>query len=147
MAKPVVVEENNRKFTLNTSSAASAKKIRIDGGVIKSHEVKKCDFMISVAYLESKFVYLVELKGSDIPRAIEQLESTIHLLSSELQTYNHKEAHAVCSRVNPAFTTTIQINTIKFRRIGFALGIHSDRGIVSCKSLELEKIAKKKPKK
>lgn len=50
---------------------------RVDGGLISSKDVSKCDFGI---YSEDDLLVLVELKGADYNKALEQLLSTIDIL-------------------------------------------------------------------
>lgn len=50
---------------------------RVDGGLISSKDVSKCDFGI---YSEDDLLLLVELKGADYNKALEQLLSTIDIL-------------------------------------------------------------------
>lgn len=50
---------------------------KIDGGIIDSNEVNKCDYGILT---ENNDFFLVELKGADINHAIDQINSTIDLL-------------------------------------------------------------------
>ncbi len=57
---------------------------RIDGVVIKSGD--KCDFLLINE--EKKVAYLIELKGSDLAEAAEQLEATEKVLKQELSAYN-----------------------------------------------------------
>lgn len=49
----------------------------IDGGLISGKDVNKCDFGI---YSEDDLLVLVELKGADYNKALEQLLSTIDIL-------------------------------------------------------------------
>lgn len=49
----------------------------IDGKLISSTEVNKCDFAL---YTEDDHVILIELKGSDYGKALDQISSTIDLL-------------------------------------------------------------------
>lgn len=72
--KIVVVEENSRKYTLNNDIQKELVVYRIDGGIINSTHVDKCDFGI---YSEDGVFILIELKGSDYDHACDQIISTI----------------------------------------------------------------------
>lgn len=56
--------------------------IKVDGCEIADNSIPRCDFAID-AYADLE-IY-VELKGSDIKHAIEQIESTINIISSSPQ--------------------------------------------------------------
>ena len=50
---------------------------KIDGGILTSNEIKKCDYGV---YTEQDVLYLIELKGSDYCHALDQIMSTIDTL-------------------------------------------------------------------
>lgn len=56
---------------------------KIDGVVIKSGS--KCDYLLMNE--EVRIAYLIELKGSDLVKAAEQLEATENMLRRELAAY------------------------------------------------------------
>ncbi|OYU79117.1 MAG: hypothetical protein CFE23_15545 [Flavobacterium sp. BFFFF1] len=57
-------------------------KLRIDDCLVKSQQVKKCDF--GFVRNSNKEFYFVELKGSDIDTAYEQIINTIDIFQREL---------------------------------------------------------------
>lgn len=54
--------------------------LRIDGKMYPTAETKKCDFGLLI---EDRRFYLIECKGVDINSAIQQLSTTVDLLSNE----------------------------------------------------------------
>lgn len=56
---------------------------KIDGVVIKAGS--RCDYLLMNE--EARIAYLIELKGSDLVKAAEQLEATENVLRRELSTY------------------------------------------------------------
>ena len=50
---------------------------KIDKGYIKSTESKKCDLLVIYSDSKWRFLILVELKGENIKKAVEQFEQTI----------------------------------------------------------------------
>ncbi len=61
----------------------------IDGEVIlKSDPQKRCDYLVENE--DKKAAYLIELKGTDLPHALEQIEATIQLFSRKFRenSYN-----------------------------------------------------------
>lgn len=106
--KLLVLEENKRKCVFSNPDSQALLKVIIDGCQIT--EGKRCDFLV----LDSQNnEYFVELKGKDIPHAIEQLESTIKQLSSEAKT--QKTAIIVASRY-PSNDTSMQRAKALFKK-------------------------------
>lgn len=57
---------------------------KIDGNVIRAGS--RCDFLLLNE--DAQMAYLIELKGSDLVKAAEQLEATERVLNSELSKYD-----------------------------------------------------------
>lgn len=77
-------------------------KVKVDDGLIRDSEGnnrKKCDYMIYTAD-DDKLVIYIELKGSNINLAIEQLESTVLLTRQDFKSYSLKKAY-ISSRSSP----------------------------------------------
>lgn len=71
-------------------------KYRIDGGLIMDNGAK-CDYLL--LNCEQKKSYFIELKGSDIIRAIEQIDRSIDILKNKLPDFTFS-ARIVLTRVN-----------------------------------------------
>jgi hypothetical protein len=102
--------KNNRsKFRLNNLQKASISVIRVDGCAIKTGI--RCDYLLG---LPSKQEIYIELKGSDIKHAVEQLARSIEMLSC------HNELGGklcfVASTKCPINSTEIQVLKKKFRK-------------------------------
>jgi len=80
---------------INLSSDHLAK-YRVDGGLIMDGGVK-CDFLL--LNCEKKQAYFIELKGSDIFHAIDQISRSIDLLKDHLKNFA-VFARIVVTRVN-----------------------------------------------
>jgi len=85
------------------------KRVQVDGCAIV--DGVKCDNMLC-SYDEHE-EYFVELKGSDIAHAIDQLRTTIIRLG---EFDENRHAYVVCTKVAPQLTTLIQKAKIEFRR-------------------------------
>jgi hypothetical protein len=59
--------------------------------------------------------HYVELKGTDIPHAVEQVESTIHAISAGVSNVK-KHCFIVVSHVRPRLNTVIQNAKVRFKR-------------------------------
>jgi hypothetical protein len=127
VTKPVVVKgEHGRKFTLIVPKPAVVEKVRIDDGAIKGNQTKKCDWAIKINPATLDYVFFIELKGSALDQAIKQLECTIIELKEFHHGYKNKQAHAVCSKILPAFNSSAQVAIANFsRKHGFILKWHS----------------------
>jgi hypothetical protein len=83
--------------------------IKVDGCEIADNSTPRCDFAID---MHSDLEIYVELKGSDVKHAIEQLESTISIISSNPQSAR-KLCIIVSTRV-PRQGTNVQALQRKF---------------------------------
>jgi hypothetical protein len=109
--KKIVLEENKSKITFLNPNQDKILRIKVDGCVISDNETLRCDY----ALIPSDEVEIyVELKGSDIVHAVEQIKSTIQLLSDNPQKIK-KLCFVVSTRV-PKQTTTIQQLQSQFKR-------------------------------
>lgn len=68
--------KEKREFRLLNESGKEFVVYRVDGGII-TQDVPKCDYAI---YVDDDTLFLIELKGADLNRAIEQIDSAIDLL-------------------------------------------------------------------
>jgi hypothetical protein len=68
----------------------------VDGGLIANNGAK-CDFLLLVC--ENKYAYFIELKGSDIVHAVEQIDKSVDLLVKGLSGFAI-HGRIVLTRVN-----------------------------------------------
>ena len=75
----VVLKEprESREYRIENKTRKEIVVYKIDGGLVSSNDILKCDYGI---YTEEDALFLVELKGADYIHAIEQLLSTICVL-------------------------------------------------------------------
>ena len=84
------------KYIYNNQSSDSLSKYKVDGGLI-ADDGAKCDYLL--LNCEKKRSYFIELKGSDIIHAIEQIDRSIDLLKKELSDFSFF-ARIILTRVN-----------------------------------------------
>lgn len=96
-SKEVCVSENSRRFGVHNPKREYFEKILIDGCLIKSGE--RCDFAIRC---EGEFLILIELKGSDLKKAVSQLVSTVRNIALTPYVEPKIGLAIVCSRVPKA---------------------------------------------
>lgn len=102
-------EEFNRKIIFLNPNKELYQKVQVDGCTII--DGVKCDkLLLSADEHEERYV---ELKGTDVMHAIDQLEATI-LRLGEFEDNRH--SYVICTNVAPAYTTQIQKKQMLFKR-------------------------------
>lgn len=78
--------ENRCTHVAKNPKGKYIRQFQVDGGVFsKGKEPKRCDYLLLDDTDQRS--YYIELKGSDVTAAIEQIESTISLIGSSLKNY------------------------------------------------------------
>ena len=81
-----VSSENGCKHIGRNDSRHSIRQFKIDGEVIsKNSEAARCDYLLLND--DAKRAYYIELKGSDLEKAIQQIESTVQIFQTSLPGY------------------------------------------------------------
>lgn len=83
----VVSKENGNQHILNNKSLCNVYQYRIDGGIISSAEGERCDYIVEAKKTPKYYAYMIELKGSDLNKAISQIQSTINMYRDNLKEY------------------------------------------------------------
>jgi len=110
--KIIRVAENKRIFRIINDSSFQINKVKVDDCYIKN--VLRCDYLFEIIEkMDVSIVFYVELKGSDINHAIEQLEATIQYCLNEHNRVNKKECYIVASKF-PSAGTSSQVLRKKF---------------------------------
>lgn len=88
--------KNDQKHIANNIDRSSVTQYQIDGVVITGSQ-SRCDFLVMND--DRKDAYLIELKGSDISKAVIQLEATATALRHQLDGYdiNYRIVHNRCN--------------------------------------------------
>jgi len=107
----IVLKENRGKITFLNQNQDKILVIKVDGCVITSNEILRCDYALIPC---DEIEIYVELKGSDISHAVKQIESTIELLSENPQKI--KKLCFIVSTCVPKQTTSVQQLQIRFKR-------------------------------
>jgi hypothetical protein len=105
---PFKDKSHSTEYRYKNQSSNHLAKYRVDGGLI-SDDGAKCDFLL--LNCEQKQSYFIELKGSDIIRAIEQIDRSIDKLKTDLPDFAFF-ARIVLSRVN-----TIDLKNTKLLKL------------------------------
>lgn len=116
----LVFEEKGRKLTLTNRNSLETIRIKVDGCEINDHSMR-CDFMLIINDLHQD-IY-IELKGTDLSRAKEQILATKQKLGSNTES----KAYIVCSRVPKSGTDNQNIKR-ELRRNKIESIIYSGQG-------------------
>ncbi len=79
--------ENGCKHVGKNINRQSIRHFKVDGEIFKGPGEERCDVLLLNDESTPKTSYYIELKGSDLPKAIRQIENTIKLLSPSLRGY------------------------------------------------------------
>ena len=80
--------ENNCRHIGKNPSRNYIKQYKIDGEVIPSStDALRCDYLLLVEHEKKKAAYFIELKGSDLKKAIQQIEASVSQFSPYLKDY------------------------------------------------------------
>lgn len=77
--------ENGCRHIGNNVSRQYIRHFKIDGEVFRSSGEERCDYLL--VNDDAKTSYYIELKGSDLSKAIRQIENTIKLIAPSLSGY------------------------------------------------------------
>ena len=109
----------SRKISFNNPEQLEIIEIKIDGGLICNVKMVKCDYML---YIPSGYKYrenYIELKGSDIAHAVEQIISTVQYLlrnaSGSIKKDNERKGYIISRRV-PKADTSVQTHKERMKK-------------------------------
>lgn len=81
-----VSSENGCKHIGRNVSGHEIRQFKIDGEVFtKNADTARCDYLLLND--EAKRAYYIELKGSDLEKAIQQIEATVQIFQNSLPEY------------------------------------------------------------
>lgn len=83
--KIIVLKENQSEYRAINNAGKHVITVRVDGCLITTGE--RCDYFMDV--VDDREVYLIELKGSDLDKAIKQLMVTYEILKKEIDATFH----------------------------------------------------------
>jgi hypothetical protein len=110
--KIISVSENKRTFRILNNSLLTINQVLVDGCYIKTGI--KCDYLFEVINPRKDIekVYYVELKGSDVEHAVNQLKTTLSYCHNQHVNFV-RECHIVGSKF-PKAGTASQVLKKKF---------------------------------
>jgi len=108
----IPVSENGRAFVIKNPDRQQVKIVKVDGCLVTDHR-ERCDYCFEVNDPIFCVIYL-ELKGSDIAKAFQQICATLQHLSDRHKEIKKKFCHIVASRV-PKAGPAIQVLQVKMQ--------------------------------
>lgn len=110
--KIIPVSENKCTLTVNNPEQREIKKIQVDGCLLAEND-EKCDWLLTTE-LPSKKALFIELKGSNVDKAVSQLKSTLKKTEPTFDEY--KKICRVVSTKSPLSSSEIQKIQIDMRK-------------------------------
>lgn len=99
-------EENRKKYTLINTSRKCITSYKMDGGIIVEDKhvpngTNKCDYLYIIYADDSHDAILIELKGTDLSKALKQLQNTLTLFPNVFRTCAHVHGRIVVTSTLP----------------------------------------------
>ena len=120
----VSAEKGRKHIANNPAGQYEVRQYRLDGNIVKN--MMCCDFLLLNDSCMN--AYYIELKGSDIAHAVEQLEAGLHIFKEGLKNYT------AFFRIVTSKTRTQDLKSTKFRRFQRTMG--KERIIVKTNEIE-----------
>ena len=116
----------SREYIGKNINKKELKGLRVDDRLIKDGQ--KCDYLL--ININDKTLYFIELKGSDLIKAIDQIDRTLDIL---LPKFEHQAVHGrvVLSKVNTP-------NLVSSRYIKLKKRLKNLNGTLEQKSIQME---------
>lgn len=104
------LKENRCSFVLSNTAQRTVDKLKIDGCVINDTS-ERCDW--AIIDLETSTEFYIELKGSDVCKAYNQIECTVNRLTSDR---NKEKLGIIVHNKNPSTDSEQMVYKKKARR-------------------------------
>lgn len=132
--KVCIASENGKTYKLENLSGLKIRKLKVDKCFSQKTGQKICDYIMSIEGEEIYRSFFIELKGSGLDTALQQILSTIEYFNNDFNGYR-LEARIVGTRDIPRF-----LNSIHYRKL--ASKVYSTGGSIvrATNSFYLEKV-------
>lgn len=111
--KIIISEERGKKHIACNKDSNCVYQYHVDGEIIK--DGRKCDYLLENAIKNAikQEIYLIELKGNNLDKAISQLESTYNFLQENDLLNGYKVKMRVVYKSNTHAVHGIKVNRFK----------------------------------
>ena len=104
-------EENGKKYIINNEKNYRVTLYKIDGGVIVvdktvPSDLTKCDYLFCIQKEEKDIAVLVELKGTDVQKALKQIRATYEMFKSFLNKFDVVNCRVIVTNATPKIYAT-----------------------------------------
>ncbi len=97
-------KKGKSQFLLNNTNHYQVCCLLIDGCLIESQEEEKTDFLLLKCHEKegdkSSIAYFVELKGSNLIKAVRQINNSLNILLGKLEAYSIINGRIVTTRID-----------------------------------------------
>lgn len=123
----IKLSENKVEYLLKNNYSLPVFKTHVDGGMYSDETGKRCDYALSSK--EYGTIILIELKGTDIDKAVEQISSTLSDFESKYR-YERYYGRIVASKV-----PSIALHSNKYKRLSGRIKAYKGSLISSSKKM------------
>lgn len=120
----IVRSENKKTFRVKNPQCKEVAVCDVDGCLITG-DIKRCDFLFKVA---DEVIYLVELKGTDHSRALEQLVSAAEVLN--VLSFSGRRLTAIvgspCPKASTKYQKALKSYASRFRKAGIEFPVRKN---------------------
>ena len=113
--KKIISQESGNRHVVDNPHQIDVYQYHVDGDILPKDDTsgERCDYIVESSKQSKPIALIIELKGSDLLKAINQIEATIRRYKQQLANYEIYP-RIVCHRI----TTIASKNTklIKFRQ-------------------------------
>jgi hypothetical protein len=111
--KNIKFEENRKSILFKNANNRTFIKVQVDGCQIIEGE--RCDNLL--VNVENGDEYFIELKGTDVGHALQQLDRSLEILSDKSDKNKKVSVFIISANVSPKLSTKIQTYKKKWERI------------------------------
>lgn len=122
--KDCPVSQKGKTYRIINTANAILTVYAVDPCLIPDKQQKKCDYLVIAHCQDTMKALFIELKGSDITSAIQQIESSLRILGNSLRNYQ-VFGRIIGRRVTPNIKSRSSRLEEKLRQLGGNLQIVS----------------------
>lgn len=124
--KIIVCKENQSEYRAENLALDNVYKFKIDGDILSvSDSSVRCDYLVENE--TKKHAYFIELKGSDITHAIEQIEATINKYKGKLTLYEIKPRIIYKNNTHDIKNSKVRQFKSKYKSVVFKTTMYSEK--------------------
>lgn len=127
VVRRITCSEKQSKYVLTNNSNYNICKIKIDACVLRDSDGRKCDYLVRAIKEQSKHLFLIELKGRDVLKAVSQINESLNKLK-----ITNSSGFKVHGRIVPTSTYGPNLRTTQY--LNLKNRFRSLNGTLECKT-------------